>query len=78
MSNYNVEDQSTHLKNPKMAKVVLLLSGMLTIMAGALIAPDLPRIQAYFAAVPSIAVINHLILTIVALTIIIFHHLLVD
>ncbi len=72
MNSDKVENQrSILLENPKMAKVVLLLSGMLTIMAGALIAPDLPRIQAYFAAVPSITVITPFILTIVALSIII-------
>lgn len=72
MSTYKVENQTyIFLKNPKMTKAVLLLSGMLTIMAGALISPDLPRIQAYFAAVPSIAVITPFILTIVALSIII-------
>lgn len=64
-------DNQFFLKNPKMTKAVLLFSGMMTIMAGALISPDLPRIQAYFAAVPSIVVITPFILTIVALSIII-------
>lgn len=70
MTKSNV-DNPIFLKNPKMTKIVLLLSGMMTIMAGALISPDLPRIQTYFAAVPSIAVITPFILTVVALTIII-------
>ena len=64
-------DNQIFLKNPKITKAVLLFSGMMTIMGGALISPDLPRIQAYFAAVPSIAVITPFILTIVALSIII-------
>ena len=64
-------DNQIFLKNPKITKAVLLFSGMMTIMGGALISPDLPRIQAYFAAVPSIAVITPFILTIVALSMII-------
>lgn len=71
MERYDIE-KSSFLKNPKLTKIVLLLSGMMTVMGGALISPDLPKIQAYFAAVPSIEVITPFVLTIVALSIILF------
>jgi len=71
MEKYDIE-KSSFLKNPKLTKIVLLLSGMMTVMGGALISPDLPKIQAYFTSVPSIEVITPFVLTIVALSIIIF------
>lgn len=55
------------LKNPHLTKIVLVLTGMMTVMAGALIAPTLPSIQSYFSSVPSIELITPLVLTVVSL-----------
>lgn len=60
------------LKNPHLTKIVLVLTGMMTVMAGALIAPTLPSIQSYFSSVPSIELITPLVLTVVSLACIIF------
>lgn len=64
--------ESLKLKNPKLTKVVLIISGMMTVMAGALISPTLPVIQSYFSSVPSIELITPLVLTIVALSCLVF------
>lgn len=64
--------ESSKLKNPKLTKVVLVISGMMTVMACTLISPTLPSIQNYFSSVPSIELIAPLVLTVVSLGCIIF------
>jgi len=64
--------ESLKLKDPKLTKVVLVMAGMMTVMAGALISPTLPAIQSYFSFVPSIELITPLVLTIVALSCLVF------
>lgn len=64
--------ESSKLKNPRLTKLVLVISGMMTVMAGALISPTLPSIQSYFSSVPSIEWIAPLILTVVSLGCIVF------
>ena len=54
----------TTLPRPRLAQGTLLLASMLTIMAGATIAPALPAIQREFASAPNAAVLVGLVLTI--------------
>lgn len=51
------------LPRPRLAQATLLLTSMLTIMAGATIAPALPAIQREFSTVPNAAVLVGLVLT---------------
>lgn len=53
----------TALSRPRLAQATLLLASMLTIMAGATIAPALPAIQREFARTPNAAVLVGLVLT---------------
>ncbi|ELZ06119.1 MFS transporter [Natrialba asiatica] len=53
----------TALPRPRLAQATLLLASMLTIMAGATIAPALPAIQREFATAPNAAVLVGLVLT---------------
>ncbi len=57
--------------NPQVRAILLAIS-TLTIMAGATIAPGLPRMQAHFADVPDAGLLVRLVLTIVALSVAIF------
>jgi MFS family permease len=58
---------TTSLPRPRLAQATLLLASMLTVMAGAMIAPALPAIQQEFSAVPNAAVLVGLVLTLHAL-----------
>lgn len=53
----------TTFPRPRLAQGTLLLASMLTIMAGATIAPALPAIQREFASAPNAAVLVGLVLT---------------
>lgn len=54
---------------PRLAAATLLMSGMLTVMAGATIAPCLPALRLHFADVPRIELWVRLILSLPALSI---------
>ncbi len=58
-------------ENP-ILRATLLLVATLTIMAGATIAPGLPKMQVHFAAVPDAGLLVRLVLTIVALAVAVF------
>lgn len=51
-------------------KATLLVTGTLTVMAGATVAPALPAMQAFFADVPNVEFLVRLVLTMPALTIV--------
>ncbi|WOF15434.1 MFS transporter [Methanoplanus sp. FWC-SCC4] len=53
-------------------KVVLLFSSMMTVMAGAIISPSLPELREHFSDIQGIDILAPLVLTIVALSIILF------
>jgi MFS family permease len=55
--------RETALPRPRLAQATLLLASMLTIMAGATIAPALPAIQREFANAPNATVLVGLVLT---------------
>ncbi len=59
----------------KALKLSLLLASTMTIMAGAIIAPSLPRISIVFAHVPHIELLSRLVLTFPALFIMLFSSL---
>lgn len=59
----------TALPRPRLAQATLLLASMLTIMAGATIAPALPAIQREFSGTPNAAVLVGLVLTLHGLSI---------
>ncbi len=62
---------SIRLEHPALKSTLLAVS-TLTIMAGATIAPGLPRMQAHFQDVPEAGLLVRLVLTIVALTVAVF------
>lgn len=57
--------------NQPLIKATLLLSGTLTVTAGATIAPSLPAMQSHFVAVPQAAFLVRLVLTMPALFVVI-------
>ncbi len=63
------------MPNLKTLKVSLLLASSMTIMAGAIVAPSLPRISEVFADVPHIELLSRLVLTLPALFIVLFSSL---
>lgn len=60
------------MKNAKLLKLTLLLSSMMTMMAGAIVAPSLPQIKNIFIEVDHIELLSRLIITLPALIIAIF------
>ncbi len=60
------------MKNPTAIKLTLLLASMLTLLANAIIAPALPEINKAYAAVPNAEVMSKLLMTLPALTIVLF------
>ncbi|PKP53576.1 MAG: MFS transporter [Bacteroidetes bacterium HGW-Bacteroidetes-1] len=63
------------MSEKKWIKASLLLASTMTIMAGAIIAPSLPRISEHFASEPHIALLSRLIITLPALFIALFSSL---
>lgn len=63
------------MPNVKALKASLLLASSMTIMAGAIVAPSLPRISQVFAEVPQIELLSRLVLTLPALFIALFSSL---
>lgn len=57
-------NQKLNLRNPLLAKVTILLCSMMTVMAGATIAPSLPEMTAAFPDNPAAETLTKLILTI--------------
>ncbi len=60
------------MNRPTLLRATLLAISTLTIMAGATIAPGLPRMQTHFADVPDAGLLVRLVLTIVALSVAVF------
>lgn len=63
------------MPNVNALKASLLLASSMTIMAGAIVAPSLPRISQVFAEVPQIELLSRLVLTLPALFIALFSSL---
>ncbi|MBW2608766.1 MAG: MFS transporter [Deltaproteobacteria bacterium] len=70
----NFPDIQSDKNNRRMLgkKAVILVTSSMTIMAGAIISPSLPEIQAAFQEVPNVEILTPLVLTITALFIAIF------
>ncbi len=60
------------MKNTPILKITLLLSAMMTMMAGAVVAPSLPQINQVFVQTPHAALLTRLVITLPALFIAIF------
>jgi MFS family permease len=60
------------MKNTPLLKITLLLSAMMTMMAGAVMAPSLPQINEVFNKTPHAALLTRLVITLPALFIAIF------
>ena len=60
------------MKNPTWLKLTLLLTAMMTMMAGAVVAPSLPQINEVFRNVPKADLLTRLVITLPALTMAIF------
>ncbi|QQS52201.1 MAG: MFS transporter [Bacteroidota bacterium] len=60
------------MKNSPILKLTLLLSAMMTMMAGAVVAPSLPQINQVFAHTPHAALLTRLVITLPALFIAVF------
>lgn len=60
------------MKRKSFTKVTLLLSSLMTMMAGAVVAPSLPQISQHFNEIPNYEVLTRLIITLPALFIAIF------
>ncbi len=60
------------MKNGKLLKLSLLLISMMTMMAGAVVAPSLPQISTVFADVKYIRILSRLVITLPALLIALF------
>jgi MFS family permease len=63
---------SPGIKNRKLLKLSLLLISMMTMMAGAVVAPSLPQISNVFADVKYISILSRLVITLPALLIALF------
>lgn len=55
------------MKAKKIVKATLLLTSMMTMMAGAVVAPSLPQINQVFSEVPSVDLLTRLVITLPAL-----------
>lgn len=60
------------MKKRQLTKLTLLLSSLMTMMAGAVVAPSLPQMSQHFANVPNAEILTRLIITLPALFIAIF------
>jgi len=60
------------MKYKKIIKITLLLTSMMTMMAGAVIAPSLPQISRVFSEIENIALLSRLVITLPALFIAFF------
>lgn len=60
------------MKNKKLIEITLLLSSMLTMMAGAIVAPSLPQIQQVFKDTENVELLARLILSVPALFTLLF------
>ncbi|MDJ0765955.1 MAG: MFS transporter, partial [Myxococcota bacterium] len=60
------------MRRPALTKMTLLLTSMMTMMAGAVVAPSLPQINAVFQSVPQAALLTRLVITLPAIFIAIF------